>query len=84
MMRKKTERTGKGSDYQSYLLRLWRVSDGQEGWRASLESTDAGECRGFADLETLFGFLLQETSLPPGASTGKEEGGEIEKAEERR
>jgi hypothetical protein len=49
-------------EYQSYLLRLWRTSSqGNAVWRASLESAQTGERRGFADLESLFAFLEQQT-----------------------
>jgi hypothetical protein len=35
--------------YESFLLRLWESDeDGQLIWRASLESTETGERRGFA------------------------------------
>ena len=50
-------------EYQSYLLRLWRTgSRGKPTWRASLESAQTGERRGFADLESLFAFLEQQTN----------------------
>jgi hypothetical protein len=72
-----SERTGDQMDYHSYLLRLWRESSareagdgpaaspeqGAEVWRASLESPQAGERQGFANLEDLFAFLRQQTSL---------------------
>jgi hypothetical protein len=49
-------------EYQSYLLRLWRTSSrGKPTWRASLESAQTGECRGFADLARLFAFLEEQT-----------------------
>jgi hypothetical protein len=49
-------------EYQSYLLRLWRTSSrGKPVWRASLESAQTGERRGFADLASLFAFLEQQT-----------------------
>jgi hypothetical protein len=57
-------------DYLSYLLRLWRVSEDQGAqhgviadWRASLESPHGGERVGFAGLEEMFDFLLQQTGL---------------------
>jgi hypothetical protein len=56
-------------DYQSYLLRLWRESDGERGWRASLESARTGERRGFADLNALFDFLQRQTDALPGTNT---------------
>lgn len=49
-------------EYQSYLLRLWRTSSyGKPIWRASLQSAQTGEHRGFADLGSLFAFLEQQT-----------------------
>ena len=62
-------------EYQSYLLRLWRTSSqGKLAWRASLESAQTGERRGFADLASLFAFLEEQTGaaahradLPPPA-----------------
>ena len=49
-------------DYLSYLLRLWRVSDEEAVWRASLESPHTGQRRGFANLTDLFTFLEQEVN----------------------
>jgi hypothetical protein len=80
----KEGRAGERMDYQSYLLRLWRVDGGEEGWRASLESTVAGRRRGFADLETLFSFLRRQTAANPNAHLDREEGGGSEKSRERR
>jgi len=58
--------------YESYLLRLWESDEaGQLVWRASLESSDTGERRGFTDLDSLFAYL--ETvcqSLPPDDAKG--------------
>lgn len=53
------------TDYLAYLLRLWRDSDVENVWRASIESPDTGERRGFAGLDGLFAFLQQQTSIPP-------------------
>jgi hypothetical protein len=48
--------------YQSYLLRLWRTSSHEHAvWRASLESAQTGERRGFADLASLVAFLEEQT-----------------------
>ena len=62
------------SDYQSYLLRLWRANktlDSQVGtepiWRASLQSSLTGRRKHFPTLNDLFGFLQQETDV--GAAT---------------
>jgi len=54
------------ADYLSYLLRLWRESEEQGVWRASLEDPQTGERTGFASLEALLVFLRQSTD-------GKEE-----------
>lgn len=49
---------GTGSEYLSYLLRLWLAGDGdQPQWRASLEDPHTGEQTGFDSLEELFEFL---------------------------
>ena len=48
--------------YLAYMLRLWRVNDGRKSvWRASVESPQAGERCGFANLELLFAFLADKT-----------------------
>ena len=49
-------------EYHSFLLRLWRTSShGNAVWRASLESAQTGERRGFADLASLVAFLEEQT-----------------------
>ena len=56
--------------YLAYLLRLWRVKEeGKTTWRASLQSPQTRERRGFASLDTLFDFLRQQTdaSLDSGS-----------------
>ncbi len=60
-MTKKVDDTQGQPDYLSYLLRLWRVTTaGQVAWRASLECPHSGERLGFADLESLWGFLQSQ------------------------
>jgi hypothetical protein len=60
--------TGEQPDYLSYLLRLWRVSDGEQPvWRALLKSSHTGEQMGFGSLEALSEFLRDQTCLPPAA-----------------
>jgi hypothetical protein len=65
--------------YLAYLLRVWRESGGElpdsdlpggdlpHGdpplWRASLESPQSAERRGFADLDELFAFLRERTGI---------------------
>jgi hypothetical protein len=73
-MSEKPGRAGEQSDYQSYLLRLWRVNEGEEGWQASLESAHTGERRGFADLEAMFDFLRGQTAAQPGRRNDKGKG----------
>jgi len=46
--------------YRSYLLRLWRSETLDPGWRASLEDPHTGERIGFASLEQLFAFLMEQ------------------------
>jgi hypothetical protein len=48
--------------YLSFLLRLWQArQNGGETWHASLEDPHTGERHGFANLEALMKFLLQQT-----------------------
>jgi hypothetical protein len=48
--------------YMAYLLRLWQVrSEEGTAWRASLESAQGGERKGFASLSALFDFLRRRT-----------------------
>ena len=56
----------KHRQYISYLLRLWRA-DGDEAdvWRASLEDPHTGQRIGFADLQRLFAFLVEQTGDAP-------------------
>ena len=52
----------KQTSYMAYLLRLWRVKEeGKTTWRASLQSPQTRERRGFASLDALFDFLRQRT-----------------------
>lgn len=47
-------------DHRSYLLRLWCADTGGRCWRASLEDLRTGERIGFASLERLFDFLMEQ------------------------
>jgi hypothetical protein len=49
--------------YRAYLLRLWRTDASDAAvWRASLEDSRTGERIGFASLEQLFAFLMEQTT----------------------
>jgi hypothetical protein len=48
----------------SYLLRLWRSGE-DGGWRASLQSIQTGERHMFADMESLFAFLVEQRCPSP-------------------
>ena len=64
-------------DYESYLLRLWRASDGEDAvWRASLESPHTGEREGFASLDEMFDFLQQQCAVSPDSSGDRVQAGE--------
>jgi Ser-tRNA(Ala) deacylase AlaX len=57
-------------NYISYLLRMWRANgEGKEVWRASLENPHTGERIGFASLDKLFAFLLQQAGVAPTRMT---------------
>jgi hypothetical protein len=62
------------SDYHSYLLRLWRVKEDGDDWRASLEDVVTGELHGFTDLATLIQYLgeLDNARQDETASAGQE------------
>ena len=69
--------------YVAYLLRLWEAQEGGSAvWRASLESPQTGERRGFASLADLFTFLeyevCQAAQGQPSPSAGGK-GGDIGK-----
>jgi hypothetical protein len=71
-MSEKAGRTAELSVYQSYLLRLWRVKEGEAGWRASLESAQTGERRGFATLDALFDYVRGQTRVGSRPCSGGE------------
>lgn len=57
-----------------YLIHIWTVEEeGKPAWRASLESTRAGERKGFASLEDLFVYLrAQIQEYPEETDTGNQ------------
>jgi len=60
-----TNPTADKSDYQVYLLRLWREcaaeNEVEEVWRFTLESPATHHRRGFESLEALAAFLSNQT-----------------------
>jgi hypothetical protein len=69
--------------YLAYLLRLWQAREGGCAvWRASVESPQTGERRGFASLADLFTFFQGEVGQvdrdqhPPNVG---EKGGDIDR-----
>ncbi len=47
--------------YRAYILRLWTTgSGGSAEWQASLEDTETGNRIGFANLEELFLYLMEQ------------------------
>ena len=73
-MSEKARGRGEQLDYQSYLLRLWRVDAGESGVQASLESTQTGERRGFANLEVMLDFLRRQMTAHSERSSDEEQG----------
>jgi hypothetical protein len=50
---------------QSYILRLWLEGEAESRvWRVSLVRLPNGQRIGFADLDSAFLFLREQTSLP--------------------
>jgi len=47
-------------EYRSYLLRLWCAETLDSCWQASLEDPHTGKRIGFASLEQLFAFLMEQ------------------------
>ncbi len=53
--------------YLSFLLRLWCINqNGCETWRASLEDPRTGEQRGFASLNLMLDFLMEQLQPTAG------------------
>lgn len=67
------------TNYQAYLLRLWR--DGPSNcWRASVQSTKAGELQLFADVQSLLNFLQSQTAETGLAGDDEAQGDQSYKA----
>ncbi len=55
----------------SYILLLWRADEREaSNWHASLEDTSTGERFGFASLEQLFVFLMEQSEKDSSKSSG--------------
>lgn len=66
--------SGEQPDYLSYLMRLWRVRDGERTtWRASLESALTGEMHSFASLDRLCAFLRAQMEQTPETGDDKDD-----------
>ncbi len=64
--------TGEERQYYAYLLRLWRVETGARPvWHASLEDPHTGERKGFANLNSLFDFLIEQMGTRGAPSVTK-------------
>lgn len=62
----------KSTNYQAYLLRLWR--EHQKGpWRASLEEAQSRKKRNFANVASLMAFIEKQTR---DSRTAQIEGGD--------
>ena len=50
------------TDYLSYMLRLWRIRDGngKEVWCASLEEPGSHQIQSFGDADGMFAFLQSQ------------------------
>jgi len=67
------------SRYQTYLLRLWCVDDGEKArWRASLQDVRTGQRLSFAGLDEAYAYLQREIGVDgpiqqrSGAGTSEE------------
>lgn len=61
---KPSQKAQKCSCRRSYVLRLWRTDEpGDFNWQASLEIPETGERIGFPDIEGLFAYLMDLTTI---------------------
>lgn len=66
------------SQYQAYLLRLWKDGDSQD-WRALLVDVRSNERQGFAGLDALFEHLRRLTD--PGSQSDADDNSILFKGE---
>ena len=77
-MGQRSRQAASGSEYLSYLLRLWQENEeaveGQEGpvWRGSLTSPSTGERVGFASLEGLVAYLEERMATGPDSERARD------------
>lgn len=66
--------------YHAYLLRIWlsNAAAGDACWRASLQDTTGGQRIGFASLEELFVFLMNDVAAVRGGGDQQEPDGGAE------
>jgi hypothetical protein len=62
--------TARARRYLSYLVRLWQEIPGAP-WRASAQDVATDERHGFANLESLFVFLREQTERTTQADKGE-------------
>jgi hypothetical protein len=59
---RRTYQDGQPMRSRSYILRLWCAGEPEAGnWQASLEDPSTKERFGFASLEQLFAFLMEQS-----------------------
>ena len=66
--------------YHAYLLRIWQSNGAEDaGWRASLQDTTDGRRIGFASLEALFVYLMNDAAGAPSDGEREPDAGSEEK-----
>ena len=55
-------------DYRSFMLRIWIEQTNGEKWRFSLEDSQTGKRKGFANINQLKSYLDEITSEAPDFS----------------
>jgi hypothetical protein len=61
-----------GRNYLAYILRLWQEGEATS-WRATLENPQNGKRYAFSDLEKLYAFLEDRTSVKENKENENEE-----------
>ncbi len=63
--------------YYSYLLRIWQDDEQGNTWRVSLQNVQTGKLRGFANLNNLIQFLINEFEASSRSRSNPESGEEV-------